>query len=352
MKDDTTFSLVKYDTARNALAEARSVDEVLDVRNVAMAMEFYAKQAKDRTLINDATDIRLRAELRLGEMILAQKETIGLNRGVRMAGRDSFGGSVVEPPKDVPRLADAGVDRKLSARVQKLAALPPEERELRFSAARKEAVASIEMPLAARIAEKKERRAEREAELGAKIMALPSKKYGVFLGDPPWTYKVFSQSGLLRGSASNHYPTQELEWIKALDVPSIAADAAVLFLWATGPLMPEAVEVMRAWGFSYRSQIVWVKNKIGTGFWVRGKHELLLIGTRGDVPAPAPGAQPDSVFFAPRGRHSEKPLIFHQIIEAMFPSLPKIELLARAARPSWDRWGNEAPATPEMERAS
>jgi N6-adenosine-specific RNA methylase IME4 len=351
MKDDTnSVSLYHYDAAKNALAEARSVDDVKNIRNQAIALETYARLAKDRTLINDATDIRLRAELRLGEMILAQKETIGLNHG--LAG-SRVSGTEREPLKDErPTLAENGIDKKLSARVQNFARLPPAERELRISAAKKESVAHIEMPRAARIAEKKRLRAEREAELGAKILALPSKRFGVILADPPWRYTILSSDCLMNGSAADHYLTSDLETIKALDVPSIAADASVLFLWATGPMLPEAVAVMDAWGFAYKSQMVWIKDKMGTGYWIRSRHENLLIGTRGDVPSPSQGTQAESVFEARRGRHSEKPVIVHEMIERMFPSLPKIELYARAARPNWSCWGNEAPATLEMECAS
>jgi N6-adenosine-specific RNA methylase IME4 len=81
---------------------------------------------------------------------------------------------------------------------------------------------------------------------------------------------------------------------------------------------------------------------MGTGFWFRIQHEILLVGTKGNVPAPAPGTQWPSVIKAPPGRHSEKPEIFYELIEAYFPTLPKIELNARRARPGWDVWGNEA----------
>jgi N6-adenosine-specific RNA methylase IME4 len=88
-----------------------------------------------------------------------------------------------------------------------------------------------------------------------------------------------------------------------------------------------------------------VKDKIGTGYWSRNKHELLLIGTRGHVPAPSPGAQWPSVIEAPVREHSRKPDQVYELIEAYFPTLPKIELHARGAvaRPGWDVWGLEAP---------
>jgi len=128
--------------------------------------------------------------------------------------------------------------------------------------------------------------------------------------------------------------------ICALEVP--AADNAVLFLWATVPMLLEALAVMRAWGFTYKSHCVWAKGRAGTGYWFRNAHELLLVGTRGSIPAPAPGQQYCSVIELPVGRHSEKPDGFVEMIEEMFPNIPAIELFARQPRIGWDAWGNEA----------
>jgi len=86
---------------------------------------------------------------------------------------------------------------------------------------------------------------------------------------------------------------------------------------------------------------VWSKDRIGNGYWFRNKHELLLVGTRGDIPAPAPGDQYQSVIQARAGPHSQKPFHFHEIIEDMFPNLPRIELFARRKRTGWAVWGNE-----------
>jgi N6-adenosine-specific RNA methylase IME4 len=108
-------------------------------------------------------------------------------------------------------------------------------------------------------------------------------------------------------------------------------------------MLPQALEVLTAWGFEYRTHWCWAKDRAGTGYWLRNQHELLLIGVRGMVPAPAQGDQFPSLITAPRGRHSEKPDKFAEMIEAMFPSLPKLEMFARKARPGWDSWGNEAP---------
>jgi N6-adenosine-specific RNA methylase IME4 len=194
-----------------------------------------------------------------------------------------------------------------------------------------------------RQAEKLEARVQREAALAAKQLALPEKQYGVVVADPEWRFEFYSPRGSLNSSADNHYETSALDVIKTRDVPSIAADDCVLFLWATVPMLLQALEVMAAWGFQYVSNFAWAKDKAGTGYWNRNQHELLLVGRKGDIPAPAPGMQWPSVIEAPVTEHSAKPEKFLELIEAYFPTLPKIELNRRGpARAGWDAWGNEA----------
>jgi N6-adenosine-specific RNA methylase IME4 len=329
-------NLVRYEAARRALVEATEIDEVKQIRDRMAAMQAYARMAKDSELIDRATDLRKRAERRGGEMLAEMKAN---------GTRDSGGGNrnpTLKLQAGIPKLSDLGVTAIESHRWQKLAAMPDAEFERFVEAAKREAVRSIEVSAAERAQEKKERRDEREAVLGAKIAALPERRYGVILADPEWRFETYSRETGMDRAADNHYPTSDLETIKSRPVSTIAADDCVLFLWATAPMLPQALDVMGAWGFRYASQFVWAKDRIGTGFWNRNKHELLLIGVRGSPPAPAMGTQADSLIGAPVGRHSEKPAIFYEIIEAYFPTLPKIELNARASRSGWDAWGFEA----------
>jgi N6-adenosine-specific RNA methylase IME4 len=189
---------------------------------------------------------------------------------------------------------------------------------------------------------KKKLRAQREQALGAAIRALPEKRYGVILADPEWQFKFWSEKGMTNSSADNHYPTSPLDVIKARNVASIAANDCALFMWTTAPFEGFAHEVIKAWGFEYRSQVIWKKDKAGTGFWFLNQHEILTLSTRGAPPAPAPGTLWPSVIEASVGEHSEKPEIFYDLIESYFPNLPKIELNARKARLGWDSWGLEA----------
>ena len=181
------------------------------------------------------------------------------------------------------------------------------------------------------------------AGLAARQRALPERKFGVILADPEWRFEVWSRATGLDRAADNHYPTSALDAIKARDVASIAADDCVLFLWSPGNRVADAIDVMRGWGFAYVSLIVWGKPRAGTGYWVRDKCEILLIGKRGEPPGPAPGTQCESLIPAPLGEHSVKPEIFLEIVERYFPRLPKIELNRRGPpRPGWEAWGNEA----------
>ena len=179
------------------------------------------------------------------------------------------------------------------------------------------------------------RRARRYAEIPA-APPLPEGPFQVILADPPW--QIGSPDSPY--APENHYPTMPLADIEALEVPS--ADDAVLFLWVVNILLPEALGVMAAWGYTYVGNLVWVKPSIGLGNRVRYRHELVLLGTRGSFPVPEPADRPDSVIEAARRAHSEKPEALHERIERAHPHATKCELFARGVpRSGWVAWGNE-----------
>lgn len=191
---------------------------------------------------------------------------------------------------------------------------------------------------------KQDARAEREAALAERTREAAAKLgrevFGVIYADPPWRFEPYSRDTGMDRAADNHYPTMSFEDLRQIEAP--AGDDCVLFLWATVPMLPEALGVMAAWGFAYRSHCVWTKDRIGTGYWFRNQHEVLLVGVKGDVPAPAMGDQYASAISAPLGRHSAKPDAFAEMIEELFPTVPRLEMFARAERLGWTTWGNEA----------
>lgn len=352
----SSTELALFSVAKEALAEAVKVDEVKDVRDHAERIRLYGQQANDRTIIADATEIIIRAERRLGELLRSAHETgqLGIGRPSRSNVEEGEEAPEEEEAETVEMirpqrvtLKEAGISKKLSTRSQKFAAVEETAFEAALHSAREKILsggAVVVNPLKdLSTAEKKSRRRAREIELGAKQMALPEARFGVIYADPEWKFEAYSDETGMDRAADNHYPTSVLDVIKGRDVGSLAADDCVLFLWATVPMLPQALEVMAAWGFAYKSNFDWRKDQIGTGYWNRNRHEHLLIGTRGKIPAPAMGEQFDSSIEAPVGEHSAKPEKFYEIIETYFPTLPKIELNARVARPGWVRWGYEAP---------
>lgn len=183
---------------------------------------------------------------------------------------------------------------------------------------------------------------ERIARGNAPLLEAPAH-FPVLLADPPWRYEAGSTDP--SRDIENQYPTMSLDDICALKVRELATPDAILFLWHPPGMATEAVRVATAWGFRERSSWVWVKDSIGPGYWGRLRHEMLMICTRGDFPAPAPSDRFDSVIEAPRGEHSAKPIEAAERIERMFPTLPRMELFARAPRPGWSAWGNQAAET-------
>lgn len=160
--------------------------------------------------------------------------------------------------------------------------------------------------------------------------------YDLIYADPPWRYD-FSRTKNRR--IENQYPTMSIDEICALTVP--AKRDAVLYLWATSPKLLEALRVMEAWGFQYKSQAVWDKEIPGMGYWFRGQHEILLVGTRGKFSPPIPALRVSSVFKVRRARHSAKPAEVRDMLTACFPRAACLEMFARSRTPGWAVWGNE-----------
>jgi N6-adenosine-specific RNA methylase IME4/ParB-like chromosome segregation protein Spo0J len=185
-------------------------------------------------------------------------------------------------------------------------------------------------------------RKKRAAELAATTRAMPAgkRRWPVILVDPPWDFEVYAPDKQISHPAY-HYPVMSLDAICALPLAELAADDCVLFLWTTVPLCEKTFEVLSAWGFEYKSGLVWDKEIPGLGYWVRAQHEILLLATRGNPPLPVTENVPVSVIRERRREHSRKPEASYALIERMFPNLPKLELFARQMRPGWDVWGNE-----------
>jgi N6-adenosine-specific RNA methylase IME4 len=249
------------------------------------------------------------------------------------------------------KIQDQGVDELKEAvtsglvsvnAAQDIAGLTGSEQSQIVAKGEKEILLAAKQIRAGKAEIRRAERIEKIAEISKGNMELGTGiKYPIIYADPPWRYENPPMGGNNR-SIENHYPTMTLDEIIRLPVEELATPDCLLYLWATAPKLSECMEVIKAWGFEYRTNLVWIKDKIGMGYHARNQHEILLIAKRGEFPPPSVADRPSSVFYSDRQGHSEKPLAFYEFIENAYPELSKIELFSRSLREGWAAWGNQA----------
>ena len=371
--------LIKYDEACRMLAEAVAVDEVVDVRNKANAMRIYARQAKNRDLEINAAQIRVRAERRLGEMIIEQRTTVGLAKGGKPYQSD-LTPSVEEEVERVPTLKEAGIDHKLSSRAQRIAEIGSIRFEALMSMMREQAgdgrVIVDVLKIDAENEQRQKRRDLARAMSEATALSPSGQKVACVYADPAWK----RNQGVTNRSYENHYPTMSWDDICAMPVKDRLLPDAWLFLWIprahmfalhkvqievtdvrTGEVvlaevaMPLGWAVAQAWGFdAYSTAFVWTKTDDehpmdqGGGVLVYDQDEVLLMFKRGrGLPKPATDEKFKSNHRERKREHSRKPDHYRNMIRSMTGGVPVLELFARvdADHPlpaDWIAWGNES----------
>lgn len=316
--------------AEKALALAVGVDQVKLVLDVAAAQEVFVRRQKlGEDVIAAAYVLKTRALAKLGELLQQMPKATGvIHRSKKGQTRGSRGEPRVSEPST---LSDLGIDKKTSMVAQQLAALPEETRE---------AIAQRETTIT-----KVQR--ERKAAAIRKQVSLPDAKYRVVYADPPWSYNDARAgvAGYESTAAEEHYPTMSVAELSALPVRDLAGSDAVLFCWATFPLLPDCLAVVKAWGFVYKTAFVWDKLRGSFGHYHTASAELLFVCTRGSA-VPDTQIREPQVIRAERGRHSEKPAEFRDLIDRLYTHGRRIELFRRGDAPSgWDVWGHEAKAS-------
>lgn len=170
--------------------------------------------------------------------------------------------------------------------------------------------------------------------------------YNVVYADPAWPFHNYSTKGESR-NPNRHYDTLSIDQIKALPVGHLAAGDCACFLWVTDPLLDRGIEVLRHWGFAYKTvAFTWVKRTkldtgwhMGTGYTTRSNPEMCLLGMMGSLPRLDAGVR--QLVIEPVREHSRKPDRIPGDIVRLFGDVPRVELFARTARKGWDVWGNE-----------
>ncbi len=179
-------------------------------------------------------------------------------------------------------------------------------------------------------------------------MSTENRKYEVIYCDPPWKYNNRMTAGkkdgnwVDSGAAIDHYPTMTFKELLSLNVKKFCSSDCILFMWTTGPFLAESIDLIRGWGFEYKTMgFVWDKDAILPGFYTMSRNEFCLIGKRGRIPQPRGARNVRQYHQEKRSRHSAKPDEFRKRIEEMFPTQRKLEMFARIKKPGWDIWGNE-----------
>jgi len=175
------------------------------------------------------------------------------------------------------------------------------------------------------------------------------KKYKTIYADPPWQFQNRTGKVAPEHKRLSRYSTMTLEEIKALPVSDVADEKCHLYLWVPNALLPEGLEVMKAWGFEYKTNLIWEKVRKdgepdgrGVGFYFRNVTEVLLFGIKGTKNRTLqPGRSQVNLLRTMKREHSRKPDEFVNLIEACSPG-PRLELFARGNREGWDMWGNQA----------
>jgi N6-adenosine-specific RNA methylase IME4 len=172
--------------------------------------------------------------------------------------------------------------------------------------------------------------------------------YSIIYADPPWDYggKAQHNKKVANASVEAHYPTVKLKTLKTLNLSTVCEENCLLFLWTSSPHLAQAIELMEAWGFSYKTvAFVWDKQKTNPGTYTLSRCELCLVGKKGTIPTPRGSRKEHQFLSEMRGRHSEKPTEIRDRITRMFPTQKKLELFSRTKTDGWECWGNEVEST-------
>jgi N6-adenosine-specific RNA methylase IME4 len=319
--------LAKLNIARQALAEAKTLEDIKQIKDIAVAVRAYA-QAKGLgiEMKNEASEIEIRAIREMGRLIQEKQEKGEIAR----QGQSYGNGSCTTPEHEQPgTLTEIGVTRKESSTSKNLASIPDLKFEEILNGFLDEGKPLTKTAMLREIAKD-------SVDIS---VVIPEGVYRVIYADPPWRYSDKKEYAP-QGAAENHYPSMSIQELCEMNLP-VTEDNAVLFLWTTSPLLEDSFKVIQAWGFKYKTSFVWDKIRHNMGHYNSVRHEFLLIATKGSC-LPDHIELFDSVQSIEKtDNHSEKPERFYEIIETLYTQGNKIELFARNKRKGWNSYGNQ-----------
>jgi N6-adenosine-specific RNA methylase IME4 len=320
--------VMQVEEARAIIAKCVRVDEVKKIRDQAQALKAYVRQqGASRNLYNDAAEIKLRAERRIGELIADRDKAKG---AATPRGGPRARGGIVQP-RAPETLKELGIERTAAKRWQDIARIPEKEFDTFIEETKKDG--EITTAGALSIVKKQSRQSNAENKRVVTLDEAVQGRFPVIYADPPWQYTNTGFSG----SAESQDPTMSTDDICAMPVADKSTTNSVLLMWATWPLLKDALRVIEAWGFDYKTGAPWKKNVHVGGFYFLGITEPLLVAVRGSA---LPRETPIGFFDYPRTKHSRKPVEIYELIERMYEG-PYLEMFARTERAGWTSFGNE-----------
>jgi len=327
-------SLQTISKARQMLAEAKTLDDVLMIRDKAEAVRVYAAAAKlGLESQNEAAEIKIRAERKAGELLREMPKNEGAKGKIQ---EHLTGGNIMLPPDEQPTLAELGVEKMQSHRWQTMAELPEEEFE-EFVAETKENKEELTSTAIYREAKKKEREEniqKQVEDIQQNKFVPPTNLYDVVVIDPPWPYGT--KYDPLTRRAANPYPEMSLEEIAAIKLP--ANDDCVLWLWTTHKFMRYSFALLDNWGFRDVAIVTWVKNRMGLGSWLRSQSEFCIMAVKGHPTIEL--TNQTTVITGDMREHSRKPDEFYEMVDKLCIGY-KIDYFSRESREGWAQYGNE-----------
>jgi len=328
--------------AKSQLLEIKTLESGFEYLSKVKGIETWARaEKKDAELQNIIAEQKIRTQRILGNLI---KE--GQARGEIATQQTARLVSNTSRELDIKTLSDVGITRKESSTFQAIASIPDDLFESSI-ANKKEAVnkAVSELTTTAMVKVAMEvKKQQRADEMKDVVLDATDKKYRIIYADPPWKYNEVqhaTEGDFHYKPLGIHYPSMSINELCELPINDMTEENAVLFLWVTSPLLEECFPIIKAWGFKYKTSMVWDKVKHNVGNYVSVRHEFLLICTKGSC-TPDVKKLDDSVYSEDRTEHSKKPEYFRNLIDKIYPIGNRIELFARSNTDGWDSWGNES----------
>jgi N6-adenosine-specific RNA methylase IME4 len=327
------MTLAKLEKATQMLIEAKSLDEVKHVIDIAEAAKTYARAAKlGLDAQNHAAEIAILARRKAGEFLaqLERNQTVGLKQGVRYPTLDNG----VSDYKET--IQESGISYQDANRWQQVAAVPEETFKdfiERTKADGKELTTNGVLKIAKQI-QRKENIEEQIEEIQSNKFQPPSGLFDVIVIDPPWPYGTKYDPNGRR--AANPYPEMSLSEIKAIKLP--ASKDCILWLWTTHKFMRHSFDILDVWGFRDVAIVTWVKDRMGLGSWLRSQSEFCIMAVKGS-PVVNLTNQTTIINGAMR-EHSRKPEEFYKFVDSLCVGY-KLDWFSRQQREGWVSFGND-----------